>query len=81
MKFSRTAYRKKFGFIYMQLITFVILYQMYIFMIRHDEEYRHAVSFLNWGDIHVDKEYGGWGGGQKYRQKTDKYKKRRKETD
>lgn len=54
---------------------------MYLFMIRHDEVYRHAVSFLNWGDIHVDKKYGGWGGGQKYRKKTDKYKKRRKETD
>lgn len=36
---------------------------MYLFMIRHDEVYRHAVSFLNWGDIHVDKEWGGWGGG------------------
>lgn len=47
-------------------------------MIRHDEEYRHAVSFLNWGDIHVDKEYGGWGGGQKYRQKLTSTKREEK---
>lgn len=38
---------------------------MYLFMIRHDEVYRHAVSFLNWGDIHVDKEWGVGGGGRR----------------